>query len=98
MSVEQGASVARMPEGRGEDAANVGTGEQEGGVPDNNEMSDWDGDGDSDDDEESMGGGNAAEASDQGDDADKDQAAGSSSRAQHSPAQPRAAHLSLPRV
>jgi hypothetical protein len=85
MSVEQGASVARMTEVRGEYAANVGTGEQEGGVPDKSVivMSDWDGDGDSDDDEESMGGGNAAEASDQGDDADNDQAAGSSSRAQH---------------
>jgi hypothetical protein len=38
--------------GRGEDTANVGTGEQEGGVPDKSVMSDWDGDGDSDDDEE----------------------------------------------
>jgi hypothetical protein len=50
MSVEQGASVARMPEGRGEDAANVGTGEQEGGVPDKSVMSDGDGDGDRDGD------------------------------------------------
>ena len=83
MSVEQGASVARMTEVRGEYAANVGTGEQEGGVPDKSVMSDWDGDGDSNDHEESMGGGNAAEASDQGDDADNDQAACSSSRAQH---------------